>query len=487
MRRLTIERTAVAVLFLLLFGISLRVPVDTDTWWHLRVGQTILQSGFVSSDTLSHTMAGQPWVNHSWGAQVLMTLFWGWGDAGLAVYTALLAAGGMAFIFMACRGSTYLRAFAVVLGAATAAVFWSARPQMFTFFFGAVAVWLLLSELRGHRGRIWAYPVLIGVWANLHAGFSVGFILLGLVVVGEALGNLFARGPRDEGLDWRGVGRLIVIGVLSAGAVLLNPAGAQLLLVPFQTLSISALQTSIQEWASPDFHQRQTWPFLMLLFATLGAVGASPRRISWTEFLLVAGTAFMALSGARNIALFAAAATPVLTAHADALLTARGWVLRPLQTVTLQMGAVNALLIGLMTLGVLGYGAGLFIDPGKVREAQGEYLPVAAVEALNDLAPAGKLFNSYNWGGYLTLFAPDYPVFVDGRTDLYGDAFLTSDYYRTAVGAPGWRDTLARYGIGAVLIEPQSGLAFALREEPGWRVAYEDELAVLFVAVTGDA
>ncbi|MBL8147511.1 MAG: hypothetical protein JNL34_14110, partial [Anaerolineae bacterium] len=72
MRRLTIERTAVILLFLMLFGVSLRIPVDTDTWWHLRVGQTILQSGLVSSDTLSHTMAGQPWLNHSWAAQVVM-------------------------------------------------------------------------------------------------------------------------------------------------------------------------------------------------------------------------------------------------------------------------------------------------------------------------------------------------------------------------------------------------------------------------------
>jgi hypothetical protein len=65
MRHLTIERTATAVLFLLLFGVALRVPVDTDTWWHLRIGEAILQSGIVTTDTLSHTMNGQPWIDHS--------------------------------------------------------------------------------------------------------------------------------------------------------------------------------------------------------------------------------------------------------------------------------------------------------------------------------------------------------------------------------------------------------------------------------------
>ena len=481
MRRLTIERTAVAVLFLLLFGVSLRVPVDTDTWWHLRVGQTILTQGFVTTDTLSHTMAGQPWTNHSWGAQVVMTTFWQAGLAGLAVYTALLATGGMAFVFLACRGNTYLRAFAVVLGAATAAVFWSARPQMFSFFFSAVAVWLLLGEVRQSGRRIWLYPVMMAVWGNLHAGFSIGFILLALVIAGEALGNVFAHGPRD-GLNWRGVGRLIVVGLVSLAALLINPRGAELLLVPFQTLGIGALQNFIQEWASPNFHERQSWPFLALLFGVLGAAGASKRRLSWTEFLLVSGTAYLALAAARNIALFAVAATPVLTVHLDSLLAERGWVVRPLKTVTPRMGLVNAALIGVVALAVFGYGAGLFADSAKVRETLAKALPVEAVEALNAANPPGNLFNSYNWGGYLSLFAPDHPVFVDGRTDLYGDKLLTEGYYRTAIGAPGWQDTLARYGIGAVLVEPETGLAWALREAPGWRVLYEDDLAVLFVA-----
>lgn len=485
MRHLTIERTAVVIVFLMLFAVALRVPVDTDTWWHLRVGDTILQSGFVTSDTLSHTMNGQPWVNHSWAAQIVMTLFWRAGDFGLALYTSLLATGGMIFVFLTCRGSNaYVRLFSVVLGAVTASVFWSARPQMFTFFFSAVSLWLLLGQVRQSGRRIWLYPLMMLIWANLHAGFSVGFILLAIVIAGEGLANLFTRGSR-EGMNWRGVGRLALIGLLSAAAILVNPRGAELLAVPFQTLGIGALQNFIQEWASPNFHERQSWAFIVLLFGVLGAAGASPSRITWTEFLLVAGTGFLALTSGRNIALFAVAATPVFCVHLDALLTAHGWALRPLKTVSPRIGLINAVLIGLVGLGVVGYAAGSFINPAKVREAQAEVLPVAATGALNALRPAGNLFNSYNWGGYLSLFAPEFPVFTDGRTDLYGDRFLTGDYYRTAVGAPGWQDTLARYGIGVVLIEPQTGLAYALRETPGWRVAYIDEMAVLFVADAG--
>ncbi|MBZ0300509.1 MAG: hypothetical protein K8J31_12240 [Anaerolineae bacterium] len=96
------------------------------------------------------------------------------------------------------------------------------------------------------------------------------------------------------------------------------------------------------------------------------------------------------------------------------------------------------------------------------------------------------MFNSYNWGGYLILNLPDEPVFVDGRTDLYGNAFLQK-YLNTAVGGEGWRDTLDQYAIRLVLVEAQSGLARQLRSEPGWTLDYEDDLAVVFTREGTDA
>jgi hypothetical protein len=69
---------------------------------------------------------------------------------------------------------------------------------------------------------------------------------------------------------------------------------------------------------------------------------------------------------------------------------------------------------------------------------------------------------------------------VDGRTDLYGDIFLTN-YLRAASGGPEWRDTFSQYGINLVMVEKDGGLARALQAESGWRVDYEDDLAVVYV------
>jgi len=365
-----------------------------------------------------------------------------------------------------------------VLGAATAAVFWSPRPQMFTFFFSAVVYYLLWLYKWRHIDRLWLIPVVVLVWGNMHAGFATAFILLAGFIAGEVAGNLF--GPRtDTVIGWRGIGRLAVIGLVSAAALVINPFGLDLLKLPLATVNIGVLQDFIQEWASPDFHQRQTWPFIWLLVGALGFSGLSSERLDWTDLALISGTGFMALLAGRNIALFAVVATPVLARHADVWLADHGWRIRLSERATPGMARLNWLLLALIALGVAGKIA-YALNPAMIREAQVAALPVRAAEHINATRPEGLMFNSYNWGGYLMFAAPDYPVYVDGRTDLYGDGFLR-EYLEITLLQGDWRAALEKHDIGWVVIEARSLLANALREEPGWRLDYEDGVAAIFV------
>jgi hypothetical protein len=478
MRQLTIERAAFIIIFALLFALATRIPIDTDTWWHIRSGEHTLTQGMIYADPFSFTFSGQPWINHSWGAQIILYGFWRLaGDLGLALFTSILATAGMYMVYRMSAGNVYLRGFALVIGAATAAVFWSPRPQMFSFFLSAVVLYLLYLYKREQVDRLWLIPVVMLLWVNLHAGFSIGFILLGGMIAGEMLANIFNPQGTDV-IRWSRLRRLVIMTLIAMGVLIINPYGPQIYSVPFQTVSIGALQEFIQEWNSPNFHERQTWPFVALLLGVLGAVGASKKRLDWSDFVLVAGTAFMGLMAGRNIALFAVVATPVLTYHLQAILEERGWVLETIKRPTRRMAQLNAVLVALVLFGSLAKVL-LVLDADTVAEAQAEYLPVEATAYLkaNDLS--GPMFNSYNWGGYLIFNLPDEPVYVDGRTDLYGNEFLQT-YLRTAVGGEGWRETLDQYGIRLVFVEAQSGLARQLRAEPGWMLRYEDDLAVIF-------
>src|SRR5258706_13577432 len=198
---LTTRRLAVAVLFILLFAVAVRIPVDTDTWWHLRSGEYILNKGIPTTDPFSLTRLNEPWIDHSWGSQIIMflvyRLFGGagqpgdGGNVGLALYTALLATIGMCFVYLTCEGEVYARMFVVVIAATAAAVFWSARPQMISFMLSTVVLYVLHLYKRKHIDRLWLLPVIMLLWVNLHSGWAIGFIFLFGAIAGEIVGRIW--------------------------------------------------------------------------------------------------------------------------------------------------------------------------------------------------------------------------------------------------------------------------------------------------------
>ena len=173
-----------------------------------------------------------------------------------------------------------------------------------------------------------------------------------------------------------------------------------------------------------------------MLVLLVVALGASARRMGWTDAILCGAATVLALSAGRNVSTFALIVTPVLSYHAAAVLADRGWTIRPMQRATRRIAALNLLLILL----VLGIAASRAVDPFRdnvLGAAERAELPVDATAYLRSHGTQGRLFNAYDWGGYLIDTLPDVPVFVDGRSDLYGGAFLRDPYLFTASGGPG--------------------------------------------------
>src|SRR5258708_14024131 len=351
---LSTQRLAIVILFILLFAMAVRIPVDTDTWWHLRSGEYILANRAVpASEPFSLTRLKQPWVDHSWGSQLIMVAFYRLGgNAGLAIYTALLATAGMYFVFRMCEGNVFLRAFVIVLAAAAAAVFWSARPQMTSFFLSTVVLYILYLYKRRHVDRLWLIPAIMGVWVNLHAGFFIVFLLLAGMIVGEIIGRLW-NSQNPDVLTWPQIRKLILVTVIAFVLLVLNPNTIQMWTYSFRTIGIGALQNYIQEWASPDFHGHETWPFVFLLLGTLAAVGLGSKRLDWTDLILTSGLTFLALYAGRNISTFAIVAGPVLSRHLDALLRDRGLVLARSRAPRGLALAINWAVLILIVIGAL--------------------------------------------------------------------------------------------------------------------------------------
>ncbi|MDY7080789.1 MAG: hypothetical protein SXV54_28230 [Chloroflexota bacterium] len=495
LRWLDTRRLATVILFVALFAMAARAPADTDTWWHLQAGRVTLESGHIlQSDVFSHTRQGQPWVNHSWLSQVILyLLFHHFRYFGLGLFQALVVTLTFAFVYAQMEGDIFTRAFILVLAAATSGVVWIARPQLFSFLLTAVLCYLLyLYKWRG-LNRLWLIPPLFVLWVNLHAGYALGFIVLVGFVAGEVLNNLLPH-PREEGrgVPWRGVGLIVLVSLVSVLCLVLNPNTTRMWTYYLDTVGIGVLQDFIQEWRSPDFHPLYTQPFIWLLLATLAAVGLSDRRVDGSDLALVAGFAYAGLLAGRNIGPFALVTAPVLSRHVWPIVERwlraareRGWLgpsLRAVRPPSVRLALVNWSLLALVLVAA---GIKVYLplraefNVGNERDT----LPVDAIAWIQEQRPAGPMFNSYNWGGYLIWKLwpdPDYRVFVDGRTDLYGDELL-GQYLRVYLAQPDFQEVLDEYGINLVLVERNSFTANFLALDEGWTRAYSDDVAVVYV------
>ena len=69
------ERLFERLLFLVIALLACLMPVQNDTWWHLRAGDVMLETRRVLlTDVFSHTVSGQPWPNYEWLSEVVFAL-----------------------------------------------------------------------------------------------------------------------------------------------------------------------------------------------------------------------------------------------------------------------------------------------------------------------------------------------------------------------------------------------------------------------------
>jgi len=479
----------------LAFLMAARTPLDTDMWWHLSAGKQIFTSGTLRTpDIFSFTRTGVFWLDHSWLPDVGMYLmFTSGGFTALGLFVAVAAVVSLAILWFQMEGSPLVKAFLVILAGIVASGNWSARPQVLTLVMMALTGLVLYRyKWRGKNG-IWLLPILALVWANLHAGFLVLFMLVGWMIAGEVLNHLL--GMKEElVLSWKAIRSLALWGLASAFAVNINPNGFLLWLAPLrQNVGVSLALPLISEWSSPDFHNPFFIPFLVMFFGTLVAMALSTRRTDLTDLLTFAWFTGMTLVSQRNMGIFAMASAPILGRE---LLSAWKTNCNPLQFDRIRsffekrlpaknpkrstfrgQQVLNLLIFGILALA--GIGKLVYATyPALVNMYTAQSYPAGAVAWIKENKPQGNLFNAYNWGGFLTWYLPSYPVFIDGRVDPYGDEII-GQWVSVVDADPGWQNILNQWGVRLVLLEPDRPL---VKELPGagWHLLFQDAVSVLY-------
>ncbi len=487
---------AVAAFFaLVVLPLAAGPLIDGDVYWHIHAGQTVLSTSAVPrTDTWSIVGTGMRWVSQDWLSNVALALSWRLGDIGqtlTSVIWSLLAVLGIWLLWRAVKvrrpaaswlGRIAWLGAALIVAAATLGV----RVQVVDLPLAALVILVLWSYLVTRRRRwLLALPLLALAWANLHAGWPFIFILGGAVVVGEGVDRLLNRALSPAPLTWRENGWLAGALTVALACIAVNPNGLALYLYPFQTSGIAAHHEFLAEWRPPDVATFTGQAFVVFtLIFVLPALAFSIRRMRLADALIIIGLTFMTASAARFL-LVAPITAAAAILYAEPMLAetrlgrAFGPMLGRLGTPRPGLSRVNALLVGVMVI------AGLAatwsrVSPSAQERLVAQNMPVGAVDWILAHDPGDRPFNQYSWGGYLGLMRPDEPIYIDGRSDIYGDAPIRR-YAETVLLQRDPQAVLDTDRIDYVLFDLHTPFAQWLDASAAWQRAYADDLAGVWV------
>jgi hypothetical protein len=474
---------------------------DCDTGWHIRTGEWIVANHWVPArDIFSYSKAGDPWFAWEWGSEVLMAWLNAAGGLRAVVVCALaLIATVFTLLFLLARrkANPIVALGATMLAAAASSVHWLARPHLFTMLF-LVLFYAALEQMREGRERLWGVPYVALlpaatiVWTNLHGGFFIGIVAIAVFGVGEFL--RWALGPEEGRVEAGRLARKFFLCAAAAlAASLVNPYFYHLHAHMAQYLRDPFNSEHIMEFFSPSFHHPAAIFFEAMLVLGAAAACWSLAHGKFTEAVLLLAFAHAGLLAARNIPLFMiAAAPPVAAAIQDWLNRLPEWnVAAWLRRAATRFNGVAAETaetdaIGrwhLLSAAGLALVVALIYAPHPPKPFRAEFdpksYPAGALAVLRQ-DPSARVFTHDQWGDYLiwSLY-PGHKVFVDGRSDFYGDDFEEKvlDVMNVKYG---WEKTLDRFGVNTILLPPATPLAGALKESSHWRVVYDDGVALVF-------
>jgi hypothetical protein len=440
-----------------------RLLNDSDTYWQISIGQWIIDhAALPRADIYSFTKAGEPWTSSSWLAQVLLA-----GSYDLAGWTGpvVLASASIALTFALLAwilGRRIPAPYAIVVTLAALVLstpHFLARPHVLVLpVMLAWAYGLLSASERGAAPSFWLLP-LIALWANLHGGFIFGLVLAAAFAI-DALWNADVARQKPLALRWA------VFGIGALAACCATPYGWGSILASRKILDLGELLHLIYEWMPADF--TSLGAFEMSILVLIAAALYSGVKLSPPRIALVLGLLHMALSHVRNLEIFALLLPLVVLAPVAsqfALQPARFGKFTPLAS-----AAVLAVMLGASTWALAARSA---FSPPEVQS------PAAAIEALQARHPK-RVLNDLPFGGYMIW--RKMPVFIDGRAELYGEAFEMA-YYRALQlkDVNQFLDILKTWDIDAVLLTPSTPAVGLLDNIGGWQRVYSDRNAVLHV------
>lgn len=443
-----------------------------DLGWHLAAGDLIRDRGSIPfQDPWSFTLGDRRWFNASWLWDAIASVIFQYAKfSGLVLFVVACGAVIAGYLTAICLRagasavSVCISVFAVCLLYPSFATvpnsYLAVAPNTATMLFSVIFYGECLRKT-----RCLLLPLLMLLWVNLHGGFVLGFLILG-IFCGAAL---LRR-------DWDGFKIYSITGIACFVTIFINPLGWHIYNGVVTTLG-HFVQGYIGEWLS--YYHNMTVPgsipslvYILLFIAfELRFRGSSPislesRILSWL-FL------FLGIYQFRYISFFFLFSTVVLALHIDRLLP------RQLDRSIVQRSLFGAGMMGACAVP---------LAFAQIEPALGfpEMLSAQDARYLQTHLSHARLLNHWNVGGLLIFYTRGtVPVFVDGRAATAYPDDLLHDYFKLVkleIDETAWDAVLKKYRIDAVLwVKAHEQLRRFLVDKRGWKEEYTGRYESVYV------
>jgi len=473
-------------------------PISSeDTWWHLKEGELYVSSrSLPPQDPFAYTTAGRQWIHYSWAADILFYLVYhAAGLDGLVLFRLCLFLVIAVVLYRMLRGCGLhpLASILLVFVASLALRFrLLIRPELlgFLLLLTTMAVLLRLQAAPPHA----AYLLLLVqvAWINVHGSALFGVALPGLVLAGNLLPAAciepgWGRLRLDRRRLWHLGGAVVCLPLVS----LLNPHGVLMLLFPFRQNRMMRLEW-FTEWM-PVWRLSSIDPVWWEVIIAFGGVVLAyaavstlllirERRLDPVGWGILLSMGAYAVLRNRAVPYFVLAILPLLALafvrlghHLQS--TGSGGLSRKFEEAW-ALACILALGVSVVDQTVLSsrfqHGFGL----------RANFFPSSATDFLERHRLDGRIFNSYEFGGYLIWRRwPANQVLIDGRYDaiLFDESLLEG--YIQAHRSPEVLDRITReHGVEILMLNAKPGRGMAsLVGHPAWARVYWDPVGEVYL------
>lgn len=489
------ENLFLILIILFILFVAFQLPRDPDMGWHLRNGEYLVNHNFQvpNHDIYSYTMPDFPLIMHEWLSDIIMFLLDKYfGLISLMIIFTFISALPFYLVARSIKSPLSYQLIAVLLGIIATMAVVGVRPQMITLLGLALNIFILYRFKNNvNSNLIYFFPFIYLLWTNLHGGFIIGlffiFIFISVELFKIVLNKLNKKYNffkfRFDTFEIKDVIKLIFVFGLSVLATFFNPYHFRLYHEIFTTAFDTYAKGYISEWLPVKINDPLSRLFLIYSTFMLFLIIFSLKKIDFTYLIITIIFFFVSISSWRNLPFFILISIPFWIYLVEYLTADK------LQKILKQKWLLLIMVVFFIVFINQKLNAFLPIIKSQELYAQEFAYPYQAVNFLKTNPLDGKMFNEYNWGGYLIWQYPEKKVFIDGRMPSWrlkrnnGETQeILKDFRILRDGQEGWDLLLLKYQFDFTLLYRGAPLSFELKKL-GWEKIYEDDLTEIMKKV----